>query len=180
MEELLIITKSSEWQKLVRRLGVRQFQEFINSAIRERTLILMAKPVSLREEKEWSKSAGREIGAGKLIKIILAVDGKLAGVCDVQKGRHKQGHNATFGLMVVKKHRGKGYGEMLLRKGIEVARKRFRPHKMWIEHIGGNEPARKLYEKAGFREVARLKEYVNHFGSWRDRIIMEYKPGGRR
>jgi RimJ/RimL family protein N-acetyltransferase len=80
-----------------------------------------------------------------------------------------------FGLIIAKPHRGKGFGELLLRKCIGIAKKRMKPHRMWIEHVGGNNVAAKLYRKVGFVQVACLREYVCHFGKWHDRIQMEYK-----
>jgi ribosomal protein S18 acetylase RimI-like enzyme len=86
-----------------------------------------------------------------------------------------QKHNVNFGLAVSKKWRGYGFGEMLLRKGIKVAKKKLKPHKMWIEHDSENKIAARLYEKVGFAEVARLRHQTMHFGRYTDNCIMEYR-----
>ncbi|MFA5077590.1 MAG: GNAT family protein [Candidatus Micrarchaeia archaeon] len=171
MEELKLVRSGKE----LRKLGAKAFMDYINPIIREKAYILMDKPVTLKQEKEWLESTAKAMDAKSQMKIILFVDRKIAGVCDVMRGRYKEMHNVHFGLSVAKKHRGKGYGEMLLRKGIQAAKKYFKPHRIWIEHLEGNETARKLYEKLGFIEVARLDEYENYFGRWIDKILMRYE-----
>jgi RimJ/RimL family protein N-acetyltransferase len=112
----------------------------------------------------------------KAIMLVLFDGGRIAGTCEIRKGvLQNAASNAHFGLAIAKQYRGKGYGELLLRKGIEIAKRKFNPHRMWIEHVEGNAPAARLYKKLGFYEIARQNEYINHFGKWRDHVLMQYK-----
>ncbi len=58
-----------------------------------------------------------------------------------------------FVIFVRKEYRGRGIGKKLLEKGIEIAYKKFQPENVWIDYMGGNEVARRLYEMLGFVEV---------------------------
>lgn len=171
MHEIKVISKGRDLLKV----GVKPFLKHINELVAEKSLIGADKKKMYAEEKKWLESCAKEIDRKNQLKVLLFVDGEFAGSCDVRKGQlEKERHNVHFGLSIGKKHRGNGYGEMLLRKGIAAAKKYFKPHKMWIEHTEGNGAAANLYKKAGFVEIARLKEYVYHFGEWRDKILMEY------
>ncbi len=171
MEEIRIITKGAE----LREIGAREFMEYINPFIREKAGILLDKEVDLKEEERWLERNAEALDAGNVLKVVLFVGGKLSGSCEARRGMLKARHNVSFGLSVSEEFRGRGYGERLLKRAIEEAEKRMNPHKMWIEYMEGNEAARRLYEKAGFVEAARLTEYVDHFGEWRDHVTMEYR-----
>lgn len=171
MHKIKIIRKGKDLLKI----GAKAFKEYINPFVIERAFIILEKPVSLKEEEKWLKKTAQEIDAKKQIKIILFIDEKIAGVCDVHRKELKEKYNVHFGLSIAKEHRKKGYGGMLLKKSIEVAKKYFKPHKLWIEYQEGNKAAKILYEKTGFVEFTELKEYINQFGEWKNKILMEYK-----
>lgn len=160
----------------LRKIGARAFMDFINSFVDEKAYLSIQKKVTLKQEKEWLKKKADEIDKGEQIGVLLFVGGKLAGNCDARRGAlANQKHNATFGLAVSRKWRGFGFGELLLRRGIAEAKRRLKPHKMWIEHDSENKIAARLYEKVGFVEVARLKHQTMHFGRYTDNCIMEYR-----
>lgn len=171
MEEIRVITNGDE----LRALGAKAFMEYINPFIEEKALLLLEKEITLHEEEKWLDRMAKEIEEGNNLVVILVSDGKLAGLCEARRQELKGKNNILFGISVSIELRGKGYGEAMLKKAIELAKKRMNPHRMWIDLISGNEPARKLYEKLGFVEVARLKEYIDHYGEWKDKVIMEYR-----
>ncbi|MBU0586341.1 GNAT family N-acetyltransferase [Candidatus Micrarchaeota archaeon] len=170
--EIKIIKSGREFLKIG---TAKEFMDYINPFVEDKTYILMENPISLKEEKQWFKNEIKSLDSGIVLKLILLADGKLAGISEGRKGTLKNKYNVTFGLSVSKQHRGKGFGKKLLIRCIQESKKYFKPRKMWIEYISGNEVAKNLYESVGFVEVATLKEYVNHFGKWLDRVIMEYR-----
>ncbi len=130
-----------------------------------------------KEEAEWLNKEIKRIMMGKAIKVI-AIDEEMhhiAGICDVcrKEPLEAHGHNIDFGLGVRKEYRRKGIGTKLLKKGIEIAKEVFNAQNIWIEVVEGNKVAYHLYKKLGFKEVARLKNYVNHFRELKDKIIMK-------
>jgi len=173
--KILIVSQGRE----LRKIGAKALMEFINPFIDERAYLSLQKKVTLEEERKFVEESARALDLGNAVKVFLFVDGKVAGNCDVRKSsvQGEEG-NVSFGLAVSREFRGFGFGELLLRKGIAVARKKFKPHRMWIDHVGGNKIAAQLYRKVGFVEVARLKEYHLHYGKRHDKVMMEYV--GRR
>jgi RimJ/RimL family protein N-acetyltransferase len=170
--EIKVISRGLELEKI----GARAFLEFINPFVKERAYLSVQKRVTLSQERQWLKKRAAEIDKGEQLGILLFVDGKLAGNCDVRKGAlANQKHNVAFGLAVSRRWRGMGFGRMLLLRGIAEAKRRFKPHRMWIEHDSENKAAARLYKKVGFAQVARLKHYTSHFGKYTDNCIMEYK-----
>ncbi|MFA6214256.1 MAG: N-acetyltransferase [Candidatus Micrarchaeia archaeon] len=171
--EIRIISRGSELKKI----GARAFMDFINPFVDEKAYLSIQKKATLKEEGKWLKKKAGDIDSGDEILLLLFINGKLAGNCDARRGGlANQKHNAIFGLAVSKEWRGCGFGELLLRKGIAVAKKKLRPHRMWIEHDSENRIAARLYKKVGFVEVARLRHYTTHYGKYTDNCIMEYSP----
>ena len=155
-------------------IDTRMLRDFINGFVDEDALIMVNRKMSLKEEREFQKSKAREISANNTVFVLCWSGGELVGDCEAVKGRFKESHNAMFGLIVKKGFRRIGIGAKLLSIAMKEAKKTLKARNLWIDHIDGNQPARKLYEKLGFRKVARLKDYVRHKGRFRDRIKMRY------
>lgn len=67
--------------------------------------------------------------------------------------------------------RGRGIGRLLLQHALESARGRG-AQLVWLEVRVGNREAIQLYERAGFREIARRKGY---YDGGEDAIVMQYE-----
>jgi RimJ/RimL family protein N-acetyltransferase len=170
--EILTISQGSA----LRKIGADAFMEFINTFVDERAYLTIQEKATLKREMKWLEKTAREIDRGEKLALLLFVDGKIAGNCEVRRGEAPdQMHNVTFGIAIRKEFRGMGFGELLLQSGIEAARKRFRPRNMWVDHYAKNRVAAQLYRKVGFVEVARLREYHSHYGTYDDKVIMEYR-----
>ena len=59
---------------------------------------------------------------------------------------------------------GRGLGIEFVRAGIEFARRRFRPKRIVLDVAEFNVRARKVYERAGFREVGHHRETFDRWG----------------
>jgi len=154
--------------------------EFINPIILERAYLSLQKQVTFSEEKQFIAARSKALGKKQEALIVLLDDeGNLCGNCNIRKGTLTgDAHNVEFGLAIAKQHRGKGFGRLLLQKAISFSKKRFKAKNIWISYVEGNNNARRLYEKSGFVEVARLRNYHLHYGKYRDKVMMEY--GGRK
>lgn len=173
MEEIRVITKGKDLLKI----GPKEFRDFITPFVKEKSYLAVQKVPTLAQERKWLQNLAKRTDAHKSLFVFLFSDGKLVGNCNARTGEYAaEQRNASFGLAISKSYRGKGWGEKLLRTAIQEARKRFKPHRLWIEHTEGNTPARRLYQKVGFVEVGRLNAYHNHHGEWKDKILMQYKP----
>ncbi|HIH30959.1 TPA: GNAT family N-acetyltransferase [Candidatus Micrarchaeota archaeon] len=156
------------------QIDSRMLRDFINSFIAENAFIMADKKFSLDQEKKFQMAKAKEIDSKSRLFVLCWKGKVLAGNAEARKGSFKESHNASFGLVVGKGYRGMGIGEKLLSMAMAQARKRLKAKCLWIDYIEGNGPARKLYGKMGFREVARMKGYVRHGGRYIDRIIMKY------
>lgn len=74
-------------------------------------------------------------------------------------------------IVTKKTHRRKGIGKLLLEKLIEMAKEKS-IQQIFLEVNEKNENARKLYEKLGFEEMSRRK---NYYGENENAIILSKK-----
>ena len=85
------------------------------------------------------------------LAITCFVDGKLAGNCEIDfKSGMKMGHRAELAIAVLQEYWGLGIGSAMFEQMIAAARERGTMI-MELEFIEGNQRARALYEKFGFR-----------------------------
>lgn len=84
--------------------------------------------------------------------LVCLVDGKIAGNCQITwQNRIKTGHRASIGIAVCKKYWNLGIGKRMFEEMIRIAEENRRILQIELEYIEGNNRARALYEKMGFR-----------------------------
>jgi RimJ/RimL family protein N-acetyltransferase len=82
-------------------------------------------------------------------------DGKIIGQCDFRCGGTRDWHTCTIGLMIDRDFRGEGIGRFLFENILKKAREmKIQIAKLYI--FDDNKIAKKLYQKLGFQEFARL------------------------
>ncbi|MGN1409592.1 MAG: GNAT family N-acetyltransferase [Eubacteriales bacterium] len=98
------------------------------------------------------------------VMIVCEVDGKIAGNCSLMFNRHiKTAHRATVGIALLKEYWGMGIGSAMFEEMIRLAGERG-VLQMELQFVEGNDRARHLYEKFGFRiagiipDAIRLKD----------------------
>ena len=157
------------------KLDTRELLSHINSLIGEHALILTNHPFNMKEEEAWQHTRANEISAGDKMMVVAQDGGRVAGICEVKRGRGKDRYNMGFSMSVDRRYRGRGIGKALLKRAIAEGKKEWKPRNIFLFYEEGNAPAQKLYESLGFHEVARLKGYIYHCGKFIDRIMMELK-----
>jgi UDP-4-amino-4,6-dideoxy-N-acetyl-beta-L-altrosamine N-acetyltransferase len=80
--------------------------------------------------------------------------------------------NAYLGIYTNPFLVSRGKGELLIECIKKLAFDYANLHTLKIEVIDINEKAKNFYNKAGFREEGRLKEFVSRDGKWHDMIVM--------
>lgn len=84
--------------------------------------------------------------------LVCLVDGKIAGNCEILVYKKlKQKHRATIALALLSEYWNQGIGTKMISELIRIAKKFEDVIQIELEFIEGNERARRLYEKAGFR-----------------------------
>lgn len=140
-----------------------------------------------RYPEEWSMSIEQEVAwvnqrltAPKGASITCFIDGKVVGNCEVMgKSGIKMGHRATVAIAILRKYWGLGIGSAMFEEMIGIAQEHG-TEIMELEFIEGNDRAKHLYEKYGFRVIGerpraiRLKD-----GRYLSEFLMQKKLEGR-
>jgi len=150
-----------------------QLLRHINSLVKEHSFIITDRRYTKKDESEWKKENARQVDLKQKLFIAAFVKGKLAGLCEVRDGRDKERYNIFFGMSVGKRYRHHGIGEEMLSVAMDEGKARFKARNVYIAYHGENFVAREIYEKFGFREIARLPGYTYHYGKFVDRVIMQ-------
>jgi ribosomal protein S18 acetylase RimI-like enzyme len=85
----------------------------------------------------------------------------------------KISHHALFAIIVDKNYRNKGIGKALLHEMMSLAKERFKLKFLHLEVYNGN-PAKRLYEREGFKEYGTHKRFLKDAnGIYYDKILMQ-------
>ena len=115
----------------------------------------------LRYPEEWNISVEQEeawvnglCSSPDTLGITCYIDGEVAGNCRINfNSGMKTAHRATIGIAILKDYWNLGIGSAMFEELIAVAREKG-IEIMELEFIEGNERAKHLYEKFGFRVVS--------------------------
>lgn len=92
---------------------------------------------------------------------LCIVDGKLAGNCEIAFfNRIKTRHRVRVAIALRKEYWNQGIGTRMFQELIRMAESREHVTQMELEVIEGNERARHLYERMGFRIAAVLPNTI--------------------
>lgn len=151
---------------------------FINELAGEDTYI-MAERQTIKKERKWLDEQLKAIRRRNAVMIVAEVDGKIAGNCQIRRraAYKRVRHTGTVGVSVLKKFRGMGIGEMLMRKTMAEAEKRMGVGLLTLSAFANNPIAPNLYRKLGFRECGRLPGAFLFRGKYVDEIYMFRKVG---
>ena len=88
---------------------------------------------------------------------------------------------AEFGIMIGDPaDRGRGFGTEATRLALRHAFDVLGVHNVWLDTVSTNPAAIRAYEKAGFREVGRIREARRIGGALADVVLMDCLPGDLR
>lgn len=112
------------------------------------------------------------------IWLVAEVDGKVVGGANLVRGKWaKNAHTAELGMAIVREHRGRGIGRVLLERGLEWARS-VGVQKVRLGVFESNARALALYRSIGFSEEGRLQREVMLDGHFEDELLMALWIGG--
>ena len=125
--------------------------------------------MTVESEEKW---VNRVRGSQSTLAITCYIDGNIAGNCEINfRGGIKTSHRATVGIAILKEYWGIGIGSAMFRELIAAAEANPATEIVELEFIEGNDRARTLYEKYGFKVVG---ERPNAFKLKDGRIMKEY------
>ena len=124
---------------------------FANSLIREDTFVMIhGKELSRDEEIDYLARSIKSVMKGKKIHLVILVDGKFAGNCEINQRRRRSKHVGDIGISIAKPFRDEGIGTELLKVLVEEGRKQ--KYKLLVLTLFDiNRRARRVYEKLGFK-----------------------------
>lgn len=131
-----------------------KFLHYIQTACSE-TEFLIRYPeewnITVEQEKAW---INRLRSSSAALGIACYVDGEVAGNCELSfKGNIKTAHRATIGIAILKAYWNLGIGSAMF-EALVAAAQAHGTEIMELEFIEGNDRAKHLYEKFGFRVVS--------------------------
>jgi ribosomal protein S18 acetylase RimI-like enzyme len=157
------------------KIHVREYLEYINAMMEEGAWLTHKRKSTMKEEKFWKRDVISKIKRGRMIYLVAVRGGKVAGASSAEKGIGRNENNVCIGIAISGKFRGKGLGELLMRRAIAVAREKFRPKNIFLTVAEPNKAALKLYEKVGFRKIARFPDWIEKDGKYYAQLWMVLK-----
>ncbi|PMM42439.1 ribosomal protein S18-alanine N-acetyltransferase [Vibrio splendidus] len=118
----------------------------------------------------WSENMIRDLNSRGGCHRVLEVGGEVVGYFYAQ---NIVGEVTLLTIAVDPKHQGKGYGKALVEHFLDMC-EQADAESAWLEVRESNVNAFHLYEKAGFNEVDRRRNYYPTKQGNEDAIIMSY------
>ena len=147
---------------------------YINKLSKEKTFITyQGEQITVEEERDYVVGAIKKIENGEMVKLLLIVDGLVAGIAESSLGIRTHSHVGGLGLSLDSSVRGMGLGRLLLNATISEAKKELKGLRMIeLTVFDKNDIAIKLYKSVGFEEVARIPENIFYKGEYVDEVVM--------
>ena len=125
--------------------------------------------VTVESEEKWIKS---QRDSQNSLTITCYIDGEIAGNCEINfRGSIKTSHRATVAIAILKEYWNLRIGSAMFAELISAAESRPETKIVELEFVEGNDRARALYEKYGFKIVG---ERPNAFKLKDGRLLKEY------
>ncbi|KAI1371259.1 putative GNAT family acetyltransferase [Hypoxylon crocopeplum] len=97
---------------------------------------------------------------------------KVGIICLKANPPHIAHHRWTdISIDIAREHRGKGYGSEAIRWGLWYAFQMAGLHRVQLGAFSFNEGALKLYERLGFKEEGRQRDFMWFNGGWHDHVL---------
>ena len=127
--------------------------DYLNRSAGETEFILRYPEECAAYSPEGEKELFETLNASECdAMIVCVVDGKVAGNCHVMWRRSiKTGHRASVAIALLKEFWNQGIGTRMFEEMIRIAEENPKILQMELEFVEGNQRARALYEKMGFR-----------------------------
>lgn len=109
------------------------------------------------------------------IILVARTEGQVVGWCDIHRGSAPRfDHTGSLGMGVSKDFRGKGIGEALMRKALQLAREK-KMEIVTLSVFSSNRAAIKMYEKIGFEIDGVRKDFSKLEGRYEDITLMSIR-----
>lgn len=127
------------------------------------------------DEIDWFAGLFRQVQQGDTLAVVGEIDGRAVGLVTIARSRFggrasENGHVGVLGILVDRRYRGRGLGEAMMRRALELARGQFEVVRLLVFSV--NVRAKRLYERLGFRTTGHLEAEVLRDGRYLDEEMM--------
>ncbi len=140
----------------------KKFQVHINSLVQEQAKITLNKNQTLKQETDFFKNKLKEIKKNKSVFLIAEHNSRIIGTTGINLYSGRQEHVGELGIVIAKDYRGIGLGDFLMTEIIKLAKKELKIKIIRLDVFSNNKPAKKLYQKQGFKKVATIPDQFEY------------------
>lgn len=126
-------------------------------------------PFNLAQEQSWYEHQNDDAGT---VNFAVELEGKHIGGCGFLNINHRQ-QNAEVGIFIGEKSLwNQGLGQDTLTTILDYGFKFLNFHRIYLRVFVENERGVGAYEKVGFQQEGRLRDFEWRHGRWQDMLIM--------
>lgn len=155
----------------IRRELVPLYQRWINDFATAKNLGMPPGPMTVDAETAWYERAATADGA--MFTVYEKASWQPIGNTDLRQIDYRN-RSATFGILIGEESaRGKGYGTEVVRLMLDYGFSALGLHNVMLTVFEFNVAGRRVYEKAGFKEIGRRRQCRWLAGEPWDEIYMD-------
>ena len=148
-------------------------KEFENKIIAENLLISRKDKRTTEECNLMVNHMYKDVEKGRGVVLIAEYQDRIVGLSSMYFLRQKSGHIGDFGIMLDKNFRYQGLGYKLSQSLINMGKEKLDGLDLiQLGVFAENKPAIKLYEKLGFKVVARIPNKFKYENRYFEEILM--------
>jgi len=148
---------------------------YANALIAEDTFLLLSgEPISEDFERTYLTEVLKKVRNDEKIHLVVIVDGKFAGSCEVRRFERRKRHVGEIGISLAGEYRGEGIGQTCIQTLIDEARKTGL-RLLTLTCFSINKRAVSLYQKCGFRKAGMIPGMYAYKGTFEEETVM-YLP----
>lgn len=162
------VTSGTFAVRAARVSDARGMRDLVAEVAREGRYIRSAEARPLAVYRRRARRSWTDDGA----ELVAVIDDRVVGGVRIVREQHPAiRHVASFGLLVLPDHRGRGIGRALLSEAIRWA-ERVGVRKLELAVYPDNEAAIALYRTFGFVEEGRLRGHSRRADGFADEVLM--------
>ena len=123
---------------------------------------------------DYVANAKNDIYTDRQVRMMVENDeGKIVGVVDLVSF-DPANRRAEVGLIILNSYRHQGYGTAVLDKILDYSLRILHLHQLYAYVDCENEYSKKLFEKAGFKIGAKIKDWLFDGAKYSDSVLFQY------
>lgn len=151
--------------RVVKPADLLPMHAYANAIAKEDIYVMLTEPITLSDEKKYLDDALKKVRINKKIHLIVEVNGKFAGSCEVRVGDKRKAHVGEVGISLASPYREEGIGTECMKTLIGQSRK-LGLKLLYLHCFENNFRAHRTYEKAGFIRAGTVPDMYSYKGKY--------------